>query len=279
MAFDQPLEADRVEDLGFISTFVRAPIVGTLMWILGGDEAKKQEEQEQMKEQMGITDPKPASLNKMIENNRKRKAGKKTAPRLIGSDISDFGDCAIQAEAELMANLQLNDGVTTGVTTLQRRGSKRLSWSDESGQSLVDYVDETSVAREPSSTSASTQGKVKSVMKRSRSMRNASGPKSASARNSSPSRYIPKGLSANHNGLIMPTKPYNNNDDGYVSPQWGWYINTTPPTPDMYHRNSSITKPHSSMDSAAFHKRPATLTNPAFNKQKGHIHHWPSVPL
>jgi hypothetical protein len=41
MAFDHPLEADKVDDLGLFSTFVRAPIVGVIMWAIGGDEAKK----------------------------------------------------------------------------------------------------------------------------------------------------------------------------------------------------------------------------------------------
>lgn len=25
--------------------------------------------------------------------------------------------------------------------------------------------------------------------------------------------------------------------NGYISPQWGWYVSTTPPTPEMYHNN------------------------------------------
>ena len=43
-------------------------------------------------------------------------------------------------------------------------------------------------------------------------------------------------------GLIKPTRPYGGNPNaahhhgsGVESPQWGWYINTTPPTPEMYH--------------------------------------------
>jgi hypothetical protein len=72
-------------------------------------------------------------------------------------------------------------------------------------------------------------------------------------------RYLPKGLHRPVQGsLIMPTRPYTDHhhhgmslasatSGGNVpsdieSPQWGWYINTTPPTPDMYHSRSSLKK-------------------------------------
>jgi hypothetical protein len=46
MAFDHPLEADRVDDLNFFSTIIRAPVVGALFWFLGGEEAKQRNEDE-----------------------------------------------------------------------------------------------------------------------------------------------------------------------------------------------------------------------------------------
>ena len=46
MAFDHPLEADRVDDLNFFSTVIRAPVVGALFWFLGGAEAKQRNEEE-----------------------------------------------------------------------------------------------------------------------------------------------------------------------------------------------------------------------------------------
>ena len=42
MAFDRPLEADSVDDLGLFSSFLRAPVIGTICWLLGGEDAKKQ---------------------------------------------------------------------------------------------------------------------------------------------------------------------------------------------------------------------------------------------
>jgi hypothetical protein len=48
-------------------------------------------------------------------------------------------------------------------------------------------------------------------------------------------------------GMIMPTRPYGGShkidetiaNGSETSPQWGWYINTTPPTPEMYYSNNS----------------------------------------
>ena len=40
MAFDRPIEADRVDDLGLISSLIRAPVMG-IMWLLGGQHTEK----------------------------------------------------------------------------------------------------------------------------------------------------------------------------------------------------------------------------------------------
>eukprot|EP00978_Attheya_sp_CCMP212_P020972 scaffold60718_cov59-Attheya_sp.AAC.4 len=52
------------------------------------------------------------------------------------------------------------------------------------------------------------------------------------------SSCIPSGMHRQNGGLIMPTRPggvpgvqYN----GKVSPQWGWYISTTPPSPEKFY--------------------------------------------
>jgi len=64
-----------------------------------------------------------------------------------------------------------------------------------------------------------------------------------------PSRYLPRGLDkANHNGIIIPRRPYGADHNNYApsmephqgdvdgpSPQWGWFMRTTPPTPPMFH--------------------------------------------
>jgi hypothetical protein len=57
-------------------------------------------------------------------------------------------------------------------------------------------------------------------------------------------RYLPKMSVRNekNGGIIMPTRPFGDNPagNGVESPQWGWYTNITPPTPDYSHPSSRI---------------------------------------
>jgi len=79
----------------------------------------------------------------------------------------------------------------------------------------------------------------KSALSRSRSIRSSVDESvGLGASTNEKTRYIPK-MNQSEGGLIMPTRPYGSNQPGGVeSPQWGWYINTTPPTPDMYQKHS-----------------------------------------
>lgn len=143
---------------------------------------------------------------------------------------------------------------------------------------------QTSVTHEPQHTATSSFPAVqpiKSAVKRSRSMRTVNG--SLNVNGNDPSlRFLPKGLSAGHGGIIYPTHPNAQSKPtaGYVSPEgWGWYITTTPPTPDMYYHSSKLPKKSVAQNTAA-PRRPTTLTNPAF-KTGGNktAVGWPSVPL
>lgn len=51
MAFDRPIEADNVDNLGLLSSLIRAPVLG-IMWLLGGEHAKEDEKLEQKNESM-----------------------------------------------------------------------------------------------------------------------------------------------------------------------------------------------------------------------------------
>ena len=143
---------------------------------------------------------------------------------------------------------------------------------------------QTSEMHEPQHTASASVGAaqpMKSSVKRSRSMRKVNGTlTNAKVGNDPALRFMPKGISAGHGGIIYPTHPNAQSSAGYISPEgWGWYITTTPPTPDMYHHSSKQAK-KSSAHSCATSKRPTTLTNPAFKTggQKTAMG-WPSVPL
>jgi hypothetical protein len=56
-------------------------------------------------------------------------------------------------------------------------------------------------------------------------------------------RYLPRGLDKAHNGIRVPRMPTysieqasSGSSEGVESPQWGWFLRTTPPTPQMYSR-------------------------------------------
>lgn len=93
--------------------------------------------------------------------------------------------------------------------------------------------------------------------------------------------------------------PFSSGTSGIDSPQWGWYINTTPPTPEMYYsRPQKSRKPDSTSDTSeastitAFPPSSVTVNdqqlpkyhpNPVFRGLQDNNRSvpldWPSVPL
>jgi hypothetical protein len=55
-------------------------------------------------------------------------------------------------------------------------------------------------------------------------------------------RYLPKTMNRSDKSVIMSSRPYSSGGPstagGSESPQWGWYINITSPTTEMYHSGS-----------------------------------------
>jgi hypothetical protein len=149
MAFDHPIEADRVNDLNFFSTFIRAPIIGTLMWLVGGEKARQQEEELIEREKVAaelMSESDSADVPQSSENYRKMAAGeanrslpsalKKTSPSLAGSEISDIGSCS-----EAMEGLHLVESKDILSKPAFPKRKKELSWSDEIGHSLVQFIE------------------------------------------------------------------------------------------------------------------------------------------
>ena len=106
-------------------------------------------------------------------------------------------------------------------------------------------------------------------------------------------RYLPRGLEKAHNGIRVPRMPTyaiepagsSGSAEGVESPQWGWFLRTTPPTPQMYGRYHQ--KSDGSMSSTATDASTSTVPsshpNPVFqgmqDKQKAIPMGWSSVPL
>lgn len=143
---------------------------------------------------------------------------------------------------------------------------KKMSWSDESGQNLVQYLTE---PRSRSPMTSSTQP-IKSAMKRSKIVQSNSVDKNDSTTGSNDShndqcRYIPSGIKGRaKGGIVVPTGGGLNptgpgGGTGYISPQWGWYTSLTPPQGEMYASGSSAGKKE---DAICANSQIAHLTKP-----------------
>ena len=141
MAFEVPLEADRVDNLDFLSTILRAPVIGTLQWLLG-DRGKDANAPEEPAEPEALDDDNgPPSVIDHIQPTMKRskRAGglKKPAPSLIGSEISDIGEVRESMDTLCLEHGAFYSGARycSGSTF---KSKKSLSWSDEIGKELVE---------------------------------------------------------------------------------------------------------------------------------------------
>lgn len=146
MAFDRPLEADRVDDLGLLSTFVRAPIVGPIMWIgtaiLGRRVQVADGDKENQLIQPTVASKRDANTNNALHSSCENDC----FPDMSSSTISDIMDSAlIQDECSSRHNQRLTvEECKVNKTYNSSKHKKKLrktSWSDESGQSLVEYYD------------------------------------------------------------------------------------------------------------------------------------------
>lgn len=150
MAFDRPIEADRVDDLGLLSTFVRAPILGPVMWILGkkllpDEKTEKGENDHKLIEECAVsTSPGDAFT---LKNSSEK------YPDLASSSISDIIDEPSVDDIDCNESeyhrrrkpvvdseeTKLNE--TPHPLQRMKKKSRKMSWSDESGQNLVEYCD------------------------------------------------------------------------------------------------------------------------------------------
>jgi hypothetical protein len=168
MAFDRPLEADRVDDLGLLSTFVRAPIVGPIMWILGKklgmNDDKDDEDKENnilslrdtgstctrtvVKSTTTCTEHSTTSTNSNLQSSKARGS----FPDMASSTISDIMINSSICEDEIVGSTCTASASRTSSSaeetksdkpyhSPQKKSTRKMSWSDESGQSLVEYYD------------------------------------------------------------------------------------------------------------------------------------------
>ena len=156
MAFEVPIEADRPGDAGFLSSFVRAPIVG-LMWIFGvredeqlaaptpgllaieensddSDQTTVEENADEILCSFSAWEFRKNQVDKFMSSDEGR-------PGTVSSDTSEDGDVEERVLPEEHSEKESGE---TATLRSSRKRQNSISWSDESGRSLVFYCDEVS---------------------------------------------------------------------------------------------------------------------------------------
>lgn len=132
MAFDQPIEADRIDDFNLFSAFVRAPL-----WLLGGVLGAGSRNNEDDSEDS-------PQLDDLCDQENEAPMGLRRSAPSTGSHTSLDG-----GERDLSQDRKIRHSGHQGMASIYEgppgmEGSKNLSWSDQSGMSLVEYHDEVS---------------------------------------------------------------------------------------------------------------------------------------
>ena len=153
MAFERPLEADQVDDLNLFSMLLRAPILGTLIWILGGDASRKEEEEARRREDTqsfseNKTHSSDASLTHSLRSSKirpRKSALKKKSSRTICS-VGNSNASALQHEGLGITRSYSSSSSCSAKDSSLKERKKELSWSDESGHELVKYDNEVRIS-------------------------------------------------------------------------------------------------------------------------------------
>jgi len=128
MAFEQPLEADRVDDGHWnVLTLVSSPVVGMLSWVLGGEDDREIHSSNNESDIVQKEGPvKASSMDNHVSDcaNGIKSMMLKERPSLVHSEVSD--------------NSVLDKQATLPASEDSASKLKRLSWSDQ----LIQFDDE-----------------------------------------------------------------------------------------------------------------------------------------
>lgn len=129
MAFDRPLEADRIDDFNLFSAFVRAPL-----WILGGVLGGGNR-QSHLPDEDGELD---GALPRIVNQPPPHQENIPPLDSILREDSCGQVTLATVPSEDDFASACAFDPSTADMKR------KNLSWSDESGKNLVEYNDEVS---------------------------------------------------------------------------------------------------------------------------------------
>jgi hypothetical protein len=141
MAFDQPLEADKVGENSLVS-LISGPIVGTIMWVLEGGKKKDEEDLRRWLTEMMLDDVNESPESRCPGSPLNKE---KTLPRLVRSEFSVSTDAEENASnmqpKSLMPRFHATASLlysNTNNSTEKIGKTKKMSWSEN----LVEYCDD-----------------------------------------------------------------------------------------------------------------------------------------
>jgi len=142
MAFNKPVDADRVDDLGLLSSILRAPIIGPVFWMLGKLTTKQQ--QDELDSAVCRTVPRESLATENVSS---------LDSHVIDSITSRLTDRIGILSDEIQRTNTLRETSPSCSELFQKdlhpplKKTRKTSWSDESGHSLAKYCDEVSESK------------------------------------------------------------------------------------------------------------------------------------
>mmetsp|Transcript_2142 Transcript_2142/g.3932 ORF Transcript_2142/g.3932 Transcript_2142/m.3932 type:complete len:197 (-) Transcript_2142:3095-3685(-) len=159
MAFDRPLEADRVDNLGLLSSFVRAPFVAPIMWAIGGLLPEEKENVTSLTSKLQFQDDlsRGSGNETTIGPNTEIQPQDTTDILIETRNQMTSGGCSSTSLRRTTAKLEglstfkyhhnqviddQDENIQHPSNLLSTKKNRKTSWSDESGQDLVQYCNE-----------------------------------------------------------------------------------------------------------------------------------------
>lgn len=141
MAFEQQLEADRIDDFNLFSAFVRVPLL-ILEGVLG-----QQKEEPKKKERLDdACERSTTEATKLPQNETVRVVSDEDLSlSTLSTSPNSNRKPLVRLEGGGKSNaLSRKSSLTSFTDLVTPKKTRQTSWSDESGLSLVEYLDEVS---------------------------------------------------------------------------------------------------------------------------------------
>jgi hypothetical protein len=133
MAFNRPIDADRVDDLGLLSSILRAPIIGPVFWVI---KKLTKQQQEELDSVVCRTVPRESFATAIDESiSSQDNHSSESLPSMITDRLDILSD-------ETQRNLLQQADLFKHDLAPPLKKTRKTSWSDQSGHLLVNYCND-----------------------------------------------------------------------------------------------------------------------------------------